>query len=66
MKNLSFIASLLVLYGTQTIAQSGLKQLQISGQASRPTSSLLTVTNFGYGGSIKGIYGFSEKHNRLH
>ncbi len=41
-------------------AQTGKKFLQVSGQISRPTSTMLEVTNVGYGGAIKGMYGFGE------
>jgi hypothetical protein len=60
MNRYSLIFCLLVLFSNHAKAQSGLRQLQISGQASRPMSSLLTVTNYGYGGSFKGLYGFGD------
>ena len=43
-----------------TKAQTGSKYLHIAVQAARPTSSLLEVTNIGYGGAIKGMYGFGD------
>lgn len=57
-KRLVFFA--LVVVATAAMAQKGVRQLQIGIQAARPLSSLLTVTNFGYGGSAKGLYGFGR------
>lgn len=56
----SLLVFLFVVISSCVFAQKGVIQIQVSGQVSRPTSSLLTVTNYGYGGSLKGIYGFSE------
>lgn len=52
---------ILVFAGFTAVAQSGKKHLQFSAQMSRPTSTLLEVTNIGYGGAVKGMYGFGEK-----
>ena len=45
-------------------AQSGKNYLQLSAQAARPTSALLEVTNFGYGGALKWMHGFGEKKHQ--
>jgi len=60
MKMILSCVTAFLLAGLTSQAQSGNNQLQFSGQLSRPTSALLEVTNIGYGGAVKGMYGFGD------
>ncbi len=59
MKKLQLTALLLGL-SLGLSAQQGKDYLQLSGQVARPTSALLEVTNFGYGGALKWMHGFGD------
>lgn len=61
MKRKLFTTAVLFMISFGVFAQAGKKYLQISGQLSRPTSALLEVTNFGYGGAIKWMQGFGSR-----
>ncbi|WP_316824151.1 outer membrane beta-barrel protein [Pedobacter miscanthi] len=65
MKKKVHLILILCTFSLGLYAQSGKNYLQVSGQICRPTSAMLEVTNFGYGGAIKWMHGFSEYNQQV-
>ncbi|ETZ23056.1 outer membrane beta-barrel protein [Pedobacter sp. V48] len=59
-RNFSALA-ILIIFPFVTMAQKGSNFLQVAGQATLPTGNFSDVVKTGFGGSVKGIYGFSTK-----
>ncbi|TDQ11251.1 porin family protein [Pedobacter metabolipauper] len=65
MKQILVILTLFLIFPLVTLAQKGSNFLQLSGQAAIPTSDLSDVVKTGFGGALKGMYGFSSKPQYL-
>jgi hypothetical protein len=55
------ILTLFLVFPLITLAQKGNNLIQVGGQAAIPTSDLSDIVNTGFGGTVKGMYGFSAK-----
>jgi len=51
----------LIIFPLVTMAQKGSNFVQVAGQLAIPTGNLSDIVKTGFGGSVKGIYGFSAK-----
>lgn len=57
--------AILIIFPFVAMAQKGSNFLQVAGQAALPNGNFSDVVKIGFGGSVKGIYGFSAKPQSL-
>jgi len=62
-----FLLLIIAFFGVSVTvnAQKGNNAIQVSGQLALPVSSLSDIAKTGFGGAVKGIYGFSENNQQF-
>ncbi|NRF37467.1 outer membrane beta-barrel protein [Pedobacter foliorum] len=65
MNRIFFALVFLFIFPLVSMAQKGSNFLQVSGQAAIPTGAISDVVKTGFGGAVKGIYGFSRNPQYL-
>lgn len=61
MKQIILTFAIFAILPFAAFSQKGKNAIQVSGQAAIPTGDFSDVVNTGFGGSVKGIYGISNK-----